>query len=126
MQVKAWAGTRQGQRPREYTAYKTAALTTMRQALTNACPELARVRYVDGATPLTLKDWMGAPNGALYGARHSIDYFNPQPMTRVPGLYLAGQSVVAPGVLGAVVSGYLASGLVIGFPPLWKELRSCR
>lgn len=120
-----WADAGRGARPEGYAEAKASAMDAMRKAALAACPELARVRFVDGATPLTLRDWMGAPEGALYGAKHSVDHFNPQPVTRVSGLYIAGQSVVAPGVLGAVVSAYLACGLILGFEPLWKELRAC-
>ena len=82
--------------------------------------------FVDGATPLTLRDFMHAPAGSLYGAGHTAGQFNPAPVTRIPGLWAAGQGVVAPGVLGAVVSAFLACGCVIGHDILRGEVRACR
>lgn len=124
--VKQWENSTRGSRPAAYAEYKERTLNAMQDALFAACPELTTTRRLDGATPLTLGQWMNAPQGALYGARHSTAHFNPSPVTRIPGLYLAGQSVVAPGVLGAVVSAYLACGVMSGFKSLWKELRECR
>ena len=123
--VNQWDGSARGKRPHAYARYKQLTMDAMHQALLDACPELAGASIVEGATPLTLGQWMNAPQGALYGARHSVAHFNPHPATRIPGLYLAGQSVVAPGVLGAVVSAYLACGIMQGFKNLWKELRQC-
>jgi all-trans-retinol 13,14-reductase len=46
-------------------------------------------------------------------------------MTKLKGLLLAGQSVLLPGVLGAMVSAMVACSLLVGLDPLRKELRQC-
>ena len=124
--VAQWADSRPGKRPGEYGRHKRVRLKAMAGAVLRHAPELAGVSFVDGATPLTLRDFMHAPAGSLYGAGHTAGQFNPAPVTRIPGLWAAGQGVVAPGVLGAVVSAFLACGCVIGHDILREEVRACR
>jgi len=123
--VSPWLHTRTGTRTTEYREHKARRLDELRTALLRHAPELASVQFMDGATPLTLRDYMHTPLGSLYGPRHSVAQFNPVPGTRVPGLLLAGQAVVAPGLLGAVVSAFLTCGFVVGHDNLRKELRAC-
>jgi len=120
-----WADSATGRRPEAYLQRKRERLDAMREALLRLAPELSAVRFIDGATPLTLRDYMHNPTGSLYGPAHTSDQFNPVPGTRIPGLLLAGQSVVAPGLLGAVVSAYLTCGFIIGHDTLRKELSTC-
>jgi all-trans-retinol 13,14-reductase len=78
-------------------------------------PDLkGRVHVLDFSTPLTLRDYSGSPFGSMYGAKHRIEQYNPFPMTSVKGLYLAGQSIVAPGLLGTIISAFLACGNMLG------------
>lgn len=120
-----WADSRPGRRPPGYKRHKHARLASLRAQILRHVPELAGARFIDGATPLTLRDFLRTPTGSLYGVRHGLDQFNPAPVTRVPGLYLAGQSVVAPGILGAVVSAVIACGFLLGHDTLRKEIRLC-
>lgn len=110
-------------RPADYAEQKATTLEAMRRAAAEFFPPLERMEIVDGATPLTLRDYMHAPTGALYGCRHSLTQFNPQPVTRLPGLWIAGQSVIAPGLLGAVLSAFLTSGIMTDLKELLRELR---
>ena len=123
--VATWSDSRTGRRPEGYTQFKEERLHAMRQALIASSPEFSDVRFVDGATPLTLRDYMHTPTGTMYGTGHTIDQFNPIPATRIPGLLLAGQSVVAPGILGAVISAFLTCGFIIGHDTIREELIAC-
>lgn len=70
-------------------------------------------RTLDTATPLTLRRYCGSVAGALYGTQHRACDLPLLPRTRVPGLYLTGQGVLATGVLGAVMSGYVSSNAIL-------------
>ncbi|CAK7039306.1 MAG: hypothetical protein DELT_00712 [Desulfovibrio sp.] len=120
-----WKDTVPGRRGKEYEAFKAAKLERFREGLVRACPELANVRFIEGATPLTFRDYTHSPSGSLYGCKHTLDQYNPQPVTRVPHLWLAGQSVVAPGVFGAVISAFLACGFIVGPEKLQEEVGAC-
>ena len=117
-----WKDTPPGQRGAEYAAIKAEKLDRFREALARICPETTSVRFIEGATPLTLRDYTRSPAGSVYGRKHTLAMYNPQPATRVPGLWLAGQSIVAPGALGAVISAFLACGFIVGSENLHAEL----
>lgn len=113
-------------RGHEYAEFKRSQQDVMVNEVYRRFPEIDdKVRFFDCATPRTFQHFSNAPGGTLYGLKHSVDQFNPAPVTKVPGLLLAGQSIVAPGILGAVVSAYLACGIVLGHETLQSELRKC-
>ncbi|WP_462323810.1 phytoene desaturase family protein [Desulfoplanes sp.] len=120
-----WKDSRTGKRPPGYRDRKKRCLDAMWEELVTLCPELSGIRIVDGATPLTVRDYTHSPTGSLYGARHSIHQFNPVPATRLQGLLLAGQSIVAPGILGAIISAFLTCGFIVGHNTLREELIAC-
>ncbi len=68
---------------------------------------------LDMATPLTFRDRLGSPEGGLYGIKHRITDMPLLPRTRVEGLYLSGQAVVAPGVLGALCAGFFTESCLV-------------
>ena len=90
-------------------------------------PEIAdRIIDMECATPLTLRDYTNSPYGSLYGVKHRVGQYNPMPVTRLKGLFLAGQAITAPGIMGAMMSGFLACENIFGRKHLQKELKQCR
>jgi len=75
---------------------------------------LGELRVIDMATPLTFRDYMHAPHGCLYGAKHHVDAMPLMPRTRIKGLYLSGQSIASAGVMGAMVSGFVTVSSMTG------------
>jgi all-trans-retinol 13,14-reductase len=45
------------------------------------------------------------------------------PLTRIPGLLLAGQNILMPGVLGGIISAALAVGFALGHDSALEEFR---
>lgn len=121
-ELARWKDTRSGERGAEYEAFKKDRLDRFREGLVKVCPEMASVRFLGGATPLTFRDHIHSREGSIYGRKHTLECNNPQPATRVPGLWLAGQSTVSPGVLGAVISAFLACSCIVGAEALHAEL----
>jgi all-trans-retinol 13,14-reductase len=68
---------------------------------------------LDVATPLTFRDRLSSPEGGLYGIKHRITDMPLLPRTGVKGLYLSGQAVAAPGVLGALCAGFLTESCIV-------------
>jgi len=121
---ESWHDTRMRNRPEEYTALKAERMTELEQEIYRRMPELeGAVDFIEGATPLTIRDYCLTPTGALYGVQQSVEQFNPAPVTKVPGLKLAGQSLIAPGILGSIVSAYITTGIIIGHEKLHTTLR---
>jgi all-trans-retinol 13,14-reductase len=126
-QTGKWEGDAIGRRPEEYRSFKQDLVGRMQRLVESYCPELeGATRPVDSSTPLTLRDFNNTPLGGLYGPKHKAGQYNPGSSTRVKGLFLAGQAVTSPGVLGAVLSGFMACGNILGHENLIKELSACR
>ena len=123
-ETEEWENSVRGNRPQEYLAFKAEIKERMLNHVISFFPGLAgKIQTVDCSSPLTLRDYSGNPFGSMYGAKHRIEQYNPFPMTRIPGLHLAGQSVVAPGLLGTMVSAFLACGNIIGHDYLRGEIK---
>lgn len=121
-----WLGSATGRRPEDYGIFKEELARRMKRHI-EACHEEFRVgiKVIDLSTPLTIRDFANSPFGSLYGVKHRIEQYNPMPLTRVPGLFLAGQSIAAPGILGTVISGMIVCGSIVGHDFLRKELKKC-
>jgi all-trans-retinol 13,14-reductase len=121
-----WRASRHQERPVAYDRCKKALTEEVLARLQREVPAVAgTIRTVAAATPLTYRDYVASPYGSLYGVKHRVGQLNPQTQTRARGLYLAGQATAAPGVLGAMLSGFLACGTIFGHESLRQELKKC-
>ncbi|MFA5514750.1 MAG: NAD(P)/FAD-dependent oxidoreductase [Desulfuromonadales bacterium] len=124
---EAWAQTTTGKRPGDYVEAKARMVQKMICRITDFYPDFpARTRWSEGATALTLRDYGHTPTGSLYGVSHRAGQLGLHSPTRVPGLYLAGQALAAPGVMGAMTSAFLACAHIVGHERIQKDLRACR
>lgn len=123
-EVAAFAAGSRG-RATDYGSHKQEVTDKLLNYIQSSCPELTGLEAVALATPLTLRDYSLAPQGAIYGAGHCSGQYNPQAQTRIPGLLLSGQGTAAPGFLGVVVAAYLTVGSLVGHDLLLKEVRLC-
>jgi all-trans-retinol 13,14-reductase len=126
-QTERWSDSMTGKRPPDYTDYKEEIAENLCQCIGAVCPELIeKISFTECATALTLRDYSHSPFGSLYGVKHKVGQYNPLPLTKAKGLFLAGQAIAAPGVLGAVVSAFLVCGIIIGHYHVLKELKKLR
>jgi all-trans-retinol 13,14-reductase len=122
-----WTGTTQATRPADYHEFKKRVAEKLLRQIEGYWPELEGQLFVlEAATPLTFRDRCHTPTGSLFGVKHRIDQYAPLPATRAGGLWLAGQATVAPGIMGAMISAYLACGFILGHERILTELRECR
>jgi all-trans-retinol 13,14-reductase len=126
-QTNRWSDSMTGKRPSDYTDYKEELTEKLCQYIGTVCPELIeKISFTECATALTLRDYSHSPFGSLYGVKHKVGQYNPLPLTKAKGLFLAGQAIAAPGILGAVVSAFLVCGIIIGHYRVLKELKKLR
>jgi all-trans-retinol 13,14-reductase len=126
-QTNRWSNSKTGKRPPDYTNYKEEMAEKLCQSIEAVCPELIeKISFTECATALTLRDYSHSPLGSLYGVKHKVGQYNPLPLTKAKGLFLAGQAIAAPGILGAVVSAFLVCGIIIGHYRVLKELKKLR
>ena len=125
-ETRHWEDSFSGARPAGYRIFKEEISERMLRHIESTCEELrGKIRPVDCSTPLTLRDYTSSPFGSMYGVKHKTEQYNPLPVTRLPGLLLAGQSIIAPGLLGAIISGFVACGNILGHDHLRRELKKC-
>ena len=121
-----WNDSTRMNRPEDYLCFKKDIMSQIQNRIESCCPEIkGKIRVVDGATPLTMRDFTGSLGGSLYGVKHSVKQYNSQIKTRVPGLFLAGQGTFAPGVLGAALSAVATCGYILGHDKIQRELLEC-
>ena len=113
-------------RPGNYAQWKRGATARLQAYIEQRLPELVgRWRILDAASPLTMRHWVYGATGSLYGVKHHLGAMPMLPVTRLPGLFLAGQNILLPGVLGGMISAALSVGFSFGHDNVLKEFREC-
>jgi all-trans-retinol 13,14-reductase len=125
-EMQPWADSTAQTRPESYQAMKQELMHRVRAHVRAAIPEIGDPVMLDCATPLTFRDWTGAPSGCLYGIKHKHGQIAPSALTKIKGLYLSGQALTGPGILGATISAFLTCGFILGPENLRMELDKCR
>ena len=120
-----WQQTISGRRGDEYLQTKmdfAHRLITQAEKITGP---LSGVRLLDVFTPLTIRDWVNSPNGSAYGVMRSTQQLSAALLNRTSlrGLFLAGQSVMAPGVLGTIIGSLATAQFIVGPERFRREVR---
>ncbi len=114
-EVSQWDSSGTGQRPAAYCEWKKRVADTIVGVVMQYHDDvIGDLRIIDVATPLTFRDYMNAPSGCLYGAKHKIDDMPFLSRTRIKGLYLSGQAIVSAGLMGAMLAGFLSAAAITG------------
>jgi all-trans-retinol 13,14-reductase len=121
-----WLAQPDGERPEAYLALKDWIAQRLLAQFGRHFPALApMVRFHELSTPLTQRHYVRAPQGATYGIEMSTRRMSSPALharTPVPGLLLAGQDVVSPGIEGAFMGGLMAAACAD--PALWGRMRA--
>jgi all-trans-retinol 13,14-reductase len=121
----AFAPWLDGSQPAEdYAAFKDWVAERLLGQFKRHFPTLApMVRFHEAATPLTQRRFVRAVGGSMYGIEMSVERQGSEALrlrSPVPGLLLAGQDVIGPGVQAAFMGGLMAAATVE--PALWRQL----
>lgn len=125
-EVEEYAKSSSGSRSYQYEKFKMEVTSEMLQTAEQRWRHvIGSIEPLAAGTPLTFRDELAAPQGCAYGAMHCLDQFNPDVRTRLPGLYLSGQSTLMTGVVGASISGLVGAGEILGLEDLWRGVTKC-
>ena len=123
-QTLQWTDTFAGKRPADYAQFKEKIRIRLQQHIERCLPEIeGNIEFSECSTPLTLRDFANNPCGSVYGVKHKVGQHNPVPLTKSKGLFLAGQAVVAAGVMGAVISAFVVCGFILGHKQLIRQVQ---
>lgn len=123
--VSEWKNSAQGSRGEEYAKFKRAIVDSVIEKLSKVYPNLSEsIEYVDSATPLTIRNFTGVRHGAMCGLRKDCN--SPLPFiplrTKVPNLFLTGQSVNMHGFCGVTLTAVQTCEAILGQDYLINKL----
>jgi phytoene dehydrogenase-like protein len=121
-----WENTVSGRRGKEYEEKKMDIANSLLKKAQEIFGDLKDARILDVYTPLTIRDYVNAPEGACYGImRSSQQMLKAISLNYIPiqGLSLAGQNALAPGVLGSIMGSFNAARQIIGAERFAQEIK---
>lgn len=123
---QSWNNTNSGHRGADYTSAKITLARELLQKIEPVIGSLDGHKIIDTYTPLTIRDWVNSPNGSAYGVMRSTSQMLSASLlnrTKVKGLYLTGQSVMAPGILGGILGSLVTAKFIVGPERFEREIR---
>ncbi len=122
-----WENTNSGRRGKDYEEKKLSIAHDLLRQADDVFGKLKDAKIIDVFTPLTVRDYVNCAEGSCYGLmRSSRQMLKIASLNNVPlsGLYLAGQNVVAPGVLGSLLGSFDAVRRIVGQERFIHEFKS--
>ena len=119
-----WQDTFTGHRGDDYSEKKNQFAEKLLSVASDIIGPFNKKDLIDTYTPLSIRDWVYSPHGSTYGIERSRTQLLKTASlhrTSVQGLHLAGQNVLAPGILGTVLGSLSAVKGIIGDDILEKE-----
>lgn len=125
-ELKDWTQLPVNHRGKSYDNWKKEKAGELINLVSIKFPEI-RENIVDwiATTPLTYRDYIGSPNGAIYGAKR--DYHDPMrsfvsARTKIPNLFFTGQNINLHGMLGVTMSALITCSEFVELNDLIKEI----
>ncbi len=112
----------------DYDDFKAAKTEALLQLVAQRYPGISQ--YVSSyrtATPLTFRDYMGSPDGSMYGIItdvHNPDITRVPVRTKIPNLLLTGQNINLHGVLGVSVTAVATCAELLGMEYLLSKINN--
>lgn len=127
-EVEEWSDTIIGRRGPSYEALKAQKAERLLKSLEKHFPGITQnIAYYYTSTPLTYRDYTGAVDGGVYGVAKDVSMgigYRISHKTRIPNVFLTGQSVNSHGILGVIVSSLTACGEIISQEKLYNQITS--
>ena len=121
-----WQKTTSGQRGSNYLEAKEGHARQLVHEAEELFGPLQGKKILDSSTPLTMRDWVNSPGGSAYGVQRSASQMLATALlnrTSVKGLYLVGQNVMAPGIIGTIMGSFSTVKLILGAAEFKKAIR---
>jgi len=112
-----WSHTHSKRRDRDYIRKKEEKIVAFIAEATEILGPLKDLTVIDAYTPLTIRDYVGSPDGSAYGIMRSSNQLMQTTFLNrlnIDGLFLAGQNIMAPGIMGTTLGSFLVAQKVMG------------
>lgn len=125
-----WEGSTWMRRGPEYAALKERIADGLLDVVERRYPGFRDlVDHAEVSTPLTITDFTGHRGGGIYGLANTPARLRGELVAArspVPGLLVAGADACAPGLMGALMGGVFAAGVVLGPRGYFEILQAAR
>lgn len=118
-----------GERGKSYEVFKTEKAELFIDELSKKFPTLRNcIDSYYTSTPLSYRDYIGGHKGNMYG--YVKDSGNPlksiiSPKTKIPNLFLTGQSINMHGILGVTIGAFVTCSEILGKETVDERLTAC-
>ncbi|NOX85568.1 MAG: NAD(P)/FAD-dependent oxidoreductase, partial [Chlorobi bacterium] len=125
-EVEKWKDLAPHERGKEYADWKAEKAEKLLNLVDSRFPGIkSNMISYSASTPLTLRDYIGTPDGGMYGIMR--DYHKPMetyifPKTKIPNLFFTGQNVNLHGMLGVSLTALVTCGEFMELNELIKEI----
>ncbi len=132
-EVRAWSDTTnhsaaEQERGNDYAAFKQQKSALLLEEVMKRVTDLrGNIVAESAATPLTYRDYIGAPQGSLYGILKDVNKPAETAIairTKIPNLLLTGQNVNLHGVLGVSITAVATCGVLTGLDYLLGKINA--
>lgn len=125
--VEKWRNTKVGRRGEDYIEYKNECKKRVLDKLKNIYPQIDEcIESIYTASPLTVRDFLGNNEGAVYGSVFDCNHSEQLQMsvrTKVNNLYLTGQNVRFHGICGVPMTSLVTCATMLGIKNYYKDTR---
>lgn len=121
-----WEESRSGRRGTDYLAAKERHARQLIREAEEMFGSFTGAKILDAYTPLTVRDWVNSPGGSAYGVQRSSSQMLATALlnrTPIKGLYLAGQNVLAAGIIGTIMGSFSTVKLILGADAFKKQVQ---
>lgn len=109
-QLDRWAHSTIGNRPEGYLDYKARKVERTLSHIYERFPRYrGKLKVLDSASVLTYRDYLHSFDGSAYGVKQKLGQFNLRGELPVRNIYVAGQSSLLPGIIGAMMSSFIVA-----------------
>ncbi len=119
--------TTPAERSKSYEEFKKAKEQKVINRLEQVFPGIrGKIKSVYSSTPLTWRDYLGTPDGSMYGIMKKAD--NPlksfvNTKTHIPNLSLTGQNIILHGILGVTIGAIVSCAPFIGRENIIRKIK---
>lgn len=112
--VDEWRGMKNRRKDAAYQQFKAQRAAAMIAKIEEILPEYKdKIRLLDSSSVLTFADYV-PPYGSAYGVMHKLGESSLWGRLPIRNFYMAGQSAILPGLVGAMLSSFISARFILG------------